>query len=241
MLKNIFQIAICHGDLTLPDQKKNDHIKNKKIYFDSSDSEEELISKIKSPELVVVMNHPNEKELLQAFKEQINSLKIITFHLLSRIEQRLCEKFQVIHFYELGYGNFMNYIQQNEQLLFSIDTKFNFISSESNENHSKILIPFEDLEQFILQTLDRSIDQQYIEQIICYHFHIESFEQLGYGSYHSILNTIKQNKKTKNTSIHYECIMFDEIPLLKQKLKSSFEGRGNYFKNIYSINYLFRI
>jgi len=233
MLKNIFQIAICHGHLTLPDQtiqlsKKDKRMKNKKIYFDSSDSDVELTKKIKSPEPII--NHPNENEILQAFKEQMGSLKIITFNLLSRIEQRLCDKFQVTHFHELGYGTFMNYIQQNEQLLIPIDMKFNFSSSESNDTHHPIvIIPFEDLEQFILQALDRSTDQQYIEQIICYHFQIESFEQLGHGSYHSVLNIIQQNKKSKNTSIHYECIMFDEIPQLKQKSKSFLKGIEYYF------------
>lgn len=235
MLRNIFQISICHGNLTLPNQtiqSKEITKKNKKIYFDSSDSDEELISKVKSRESII--NQPNENEILHAFKEQISSLKIITFNLLSRIEQRLCEKFKVTHFYELGYGTFMNYIQLNEQLLFSIDTKFNFITSKSNDSHPTIVIPFEDLEQFILQALDRTTDQQYIEQIICYHFQIESFEQLGHGSYRSVMDIIKQNKKSKNISIHYECMMFDEIPLLKQKSKSFLEGTGFYFIKIHS-------
>jgi hypothetical protein len=214
-LRNIFQIAICHGHLAVPDQiipsNKHQSITNKKIYFDSSESEVES----------TINHHPDDNEILQVFKEQIGSLKIITFSSLSRIEQRLCEKFQLTHFHELGHGTFMNYIQQNERILFPIDAKFNFSSSsESNDQHPTMIIPFEDLEQFILQALNRSIDQKYLEQIICYHYQIESLEQLGHGSYRSILNTIEQNKKPKHRSMHYECMMFDEIPLLKQRSNS---------------------
>lgn len=239
MLRKIFQIALCHGQLTLPEpssipSKKMDSVTNKKIYFDSSDSDEE-----EEEEEKLVIKHPNENEIFQAFKEQIDSLKMITFNFLFRIEQRLCEKFQVKNFHELGHGSFMNYIQQNEQLLFPMDAKFNFSSSESNEIHpTAAIIPFEDLEQFILQALDRSIDQQYIEQIICYHFQIESFEQLGHGLYRSVLNIIQQNKKSKNTSIHYECMMFDEIPLIKSK--SILQGMRYYFRKYSYEIYLFR-
>ncbi len=91
MLRNIFQIAICHGHLAIPDQtiqskkpvKKTERVTSKKIYFESSDSE------VESPEPVI--NHPNENEILQAFKEQIGAVKTISFTLLFRIEQRLCE------------------------------------------------------------------------------------------------------------------------------------------------------
>jgi hypothetical protein len=113
----------------------------------------------------------------------------------------------------------MNYIEQNEQLLFPMDTKFNLSSSEYNNTIPTVVIPFEDLENFILQALDH----QYIEQMICYHYQISSFEELGHGSFHSVFNSIKQNKKSLHTSIHYECIMFDEIPLLKQQAKSHLE------------------
>ncbi|CAF3462891.1 unnamed protein product [Rotaria sp. Silwood1] len=232
MLRNIFQIAICHGNLEMLDQtnqsKQSSH-KNKsntsnKIYFHSSDSSDndvelEIKSQTKSSEIVI--NHPNDNELLQAFREQFGSLKNITFTLLSRIEQRLCEKFHVIHFQELGHGTFTNYMTQNEQLLFPIDTKFQLSSSENNDNNPVFLISFEDLEQFILQILDRSTDEQYIEQIICYHYEIESFEQLGHGSFRSIFNSIKQKKKSKNTSTHFECALFDEIPILKQTLNKT--------------------
>jgi hypothetical protein len=207
LLKNIFQIAICHGELTLPDRSV-DKTPNKKIYFNSSDSDNE--SEIKLPDKV--RNHPNENEILQAFKDQIGTLKIITFTLLSRIEQRLCEKFHVNHFHELGHGNFSHFIEQNEQFLFPMDTKFNLSSSECTDTKPTNVIPFDDLEQFILQ----AFDHQNLEQMICYHYQIESFEQLGHGSFHSVVNSIKQNKKSINKSIHYECIMFDEIPLSKQ-------------------------
>ncbi|CAF0749457.1 unnamed protein product [Rotaria sordida] len=235
MLRNIFQIAVCHGHLEIPDQtiqSKELPIKtqcntNKKIYFHSSDSSDNDIE-LERKSLEPIIKHPNDNEIFQAFKEQISSLKIFTFTLLSRIEQRLCEKFKVTYFQELGHGTFNNYIAQNEQLLFSIDTKFKFSSSEydddnnNNNNNTICKISVEDLEQFILQILDRSIiDQQYIEQIICYHYQIESFEQLGHGSFRSIFNSIKQNKKSKNTSIHYECILFDEIPILKQTLNKT--------------------
>jgi hypothetical protein len=221
MLRNIFQIAICHGRLASSDQTaelaaKNNHVTAKKTYFNSSDSSDSDVEvttkKNKSPEPVVT--RPTENEMLQAFKEQLGSLSTITFTLLSRIEQRLCEKFKVSRFDELEYGSFMNYIEQNEKLLFPVNTTFNFSSFESNENHSTVLISLEDLKQFISQALDKSIDQQYTEQLICYHFHIESFEQLGHGSFRSIINSI--NQKPKHTCIHYECFMFDEIPLLKQ-------------------------
>ena len=243
MLRNIFHIAICHGHLGLPNPSiqsvnKSTRATGKKIYFDSSDSDVELTTpKIKSPEPII--NHPNENEILQAFKEQIGSLKIITFTLLSRIEERLCEKFQTKQFHELGYGTFMNYIQQNQQLLFSADTKFNFSSSESNDSSVTTVVPFEDLEQFILQAFDRSTDQQYIEQMSCYHFQIESFEQLGHGSFRSVFDSIKQNKKSNNTSIHYECILLDEIPGVKQKSnkpsKSFLEGTEYYLIGTHSI------
>jgi hypothetical protein len=244
MLRNIFHIAICHGHLGLPpDQNiqsvnKTNRVTSKKIYFNSSDSDvESTPPKTKSPQPVI--HHRNENEILQAFKEQIGSIKIITFTLLSRIEQRLCEKFQTNHFHELGYGTFMNYLQQNQQLLFPADTKFNFASSESNDSSTTVVIPFEDVEQFILQALDRSIDQQYIEQMICYHFQIESFEQLGHGAFRSVFISIKQNKKSNNTSIHYECMMLDEIPMLKQKLnkpsKSFLKGIEYYFIQKHSI------
>jgi hypothetical protein len=227
MLRNIFHTAICHGHLGLPSNQsiqsvnKTNRVTSKKIYFNSSDSDVESAittpPKTKSPQPPVI-HQRNENEILQAFKDQIGSIKIITFSLLSRIEQRLCEKFQTNHFHELGYGAFINYLQQNQQLLFPADTKFNFASSESNDSSTTVVIPFEDVEQFILQAFDRSIDQQFIEQMICYHFRIESFEQLGHGAFRSVFNSIKENKKSNNTSIHYECIMLDEIPILKQKL-----------------------
>ena len=196
MLRNIFQIAICHGNLEVPDQpikstylsNKKTCVTNKKIYFnssDSSDNEIQLVTEpiIKSSETII--NRPNENEVLQAFKEQIISLKVITFPLLSRIEQRLCEKFHVIYFHELGHGTFNNYLTQNEQLLFVNDPKFRFSFSEdnNNNNHAKSVVSFEDTEQFLLQAVDRSVDQQYIEQLACYHFQIQSFEQLGHGSF----------------------------------------------------------
>ena len=215
ILRNIFQIAISHGRLASSDQimsttKKHQSNSNKKIYFDSSDSEGELTN-----------DHPDENEIIRVFQEQIGSLKVLTFASLSRIEQRLCEKFQVTHFHELGHGTFMNYIQQNEQVLFPSDTKFTLSTSvESNDKPPAVTVPFEELEQFIFQASDRSMDQKYLEQIICYHYQIQSLDQLGYGSYRSILNTIEQNKKSKNLSVHYECMMFDEIPLLKQSTKS---------------------
>ncbi|CAF4311132.1 unnamed protein product, partial [Rotaria sp. Silwood2] len=232
MLRNIFQIAICHGNLEMPDQtiqskqssNKNQCNTSKKIYFNSSDSSDndiELETKPKIKPSEPVITHPNDSEILQAFKEQIGPLKMITFNLLSRIEQRLCEKFKVTHFQELGHGTFTDYIAQNEQLLFPIDIKFKFSSSECNDNKKTFIVLFEDLEQFILQILDRSTDQPYIEQVICYHYQIESFEQLGYGSFRSIFNSIKQNKKSQNTSIHYECILLDEIPILKQTLNKT--------------------
>jgi hypothetical protein len=238
MLRNIFQIAICHGHLAIPDQtiqskkpvKKTERVTSKKIYFESSDSE------VESPEPVI--NHPNENEILQAFKEQIGAVKTISFTLLFRIEQRLCEKFKITHFHELGYGTFINYIQQNEQVLFPVDTKFHLSSSEVHDSHPTVVTSFEDLEQFILQALDRSIDQHYIEQIVCYHFQTESFEQLGHGSFRSVLNTIQQNKKSKNRFIHYECIMLDEIPLLKAK--SFLEGTDYYLINSIKKICLFR-
>ena len=237
ILRSIFQIAICHGRLALPDQtmplpEKKKPVTNKKIYFSSSESDMELPtpSKPKSPEPVI--NRPNENEILQAFKEQIGSLKMLTFASLSRIEQRLCEKFQVTHFQELNHGSFMNYIQQNEQLLFSVDTKFNLSLSECTNTSPTVVVPFDDLEQFILQALARSSNQEHIEQIINYHFQIESFQQLGYGSFRSVFDSIKQNKKPNNTSIHYECIMLDEIPLPKQKSKSFLEGNRNTFHSL---------
>lgn len=228
MLRNIFQIALCQGKLEVPEKKtinskessnQNNCPGNNKIYFESSEeSEGEVKIKEESPDRKI--NHPNENELLQAFKEQIGSLKKINFTLLSRIEQRLCEKFKVIQFDELGYGTFNNYVALNEQVLFSNDIKFNLSSSETNDN--KTLISYEELEQFILQTLHRSIDPKHIEQMVCYHYQIECFEQLGHGSFRSIFDSIKNNRKSKNTSIHYECMISNEIPLCKQALSQSF-------------------
>ncbi|CAF1202196.1 unnamed protein product [Adineta steineri] len=233
MLKNIFQIALCHGNLTIPPPPPpdkpaptTDRTISKKIYFNSSsdsDIEIEVTPKIKSSERVI--NYPNEKDILQEFKEQINSLKQITFNLLYRIEQRLCEKFQVKNFQELGQGTFMDYIQRNEQLLFPVNIKFELFSSKLHENNNNSIttIPYEDIEQFILQTLNKSTDQQNIEQMICYHFQIESFEQLGHGTFPTLFNSIKQKKKLHHTSIHYECLMLDEIPIIKYTTKPSIE------------------
>ena len=123
-----------------------------------------------------------------------------------------------------------NYLTQNEQLLFVNDPKFRFsFSEDNNNNNAKPVVSFEDTEQFLLQAVDRSADQQYIEQLACYHFQIQSFEQLGHGSFRSVYNSVKQNQKSKMTSLHYECIMFDEIALLKQTLnrasRSFLEGK----------------
>lgn len=229
MLRNIFQIALCHGHLTMGDpanesatsSNKTNSATSKKIYFNSSDSSDndEKESITKSPEPVI--HYPNETELFQACKEQTSSLKNVNFTLLSRIEQRLCERFKVTRFEQLGHGTFCNYIAQNENQLFHADTQFKLSSFESNNTNIIDRISFEDLEQFILQTLDRFTDQKYIEQIVCYHFQVKSFEQFGHGSFHSVFNAIKQSKKSKNISIHYESILFDEIPVLKQQLTKS--------------------
>ncbi|CAF1197482.1 unnamed protein product [Adineta steineri] len=232
MLKNIFQIALCHGNLTVPPPppdkpaSKTDRTISKKIYFNSSsdsDIEIEVKPKIKSSERII--NYPDEKDILQEFKEQINSLKQITFNLLYRIEQRLCEKFQVKNFHDLGQGAFIDYIQRNEQLLFPVNIKFELFSSKFHENNNNSIttIPYEDIEQFILQTFNKSTDQQNIEQMICYHFQIESFEQLGHGTFHALFNSIKQKKKLHHTSIHYECLMLDELPIIKYTTKPSIE------------------
>ncbi|CAF1199024.1 unnamed protein product, partial [Rotaria magnacalcarata] len=223
MLRNMFQIAICHGKLDMPVraiESKEASNKAKKIYFDSSDESDTEVKLTKEP-CERVVNHPSDNQLLQAFKEQIGSLKSLTFTLLTRIEQRLCEKFTVAQFHELGHDTFSNYIAQNEQLLFPMDIKFNLSSSECDDKHTTRLVSFEDLEQFIIQIIDRPTDQQYIEQMICYHYQVESFEQLGHGSFRSIFDAIKLNTKPKNTSIHYECLLFDEIPLIKQTLNKT--------------------
>ncbi|CAM4781327.1 unnamed protein product [Rotaria magnacalcarata] len=223
MLRNMFQIAICHGKLDMPVraiESKEASNKAKKIYFDSSDESDTEVKLTKEP-CERVVNHPSDNQLLQAFKEQIGSLKSLTFTLLTRIEQRLCEKFTVAQFQELGHDTFSNYIAQNEQLLFPMHIKFNLSSSGCDDKHTTRLVSFEDLEQFIIQIIDRPTDQQYIEQMICYHYQVESFEQLGHGSFRSIFDAIKLNTKPKNTSIHYECLLFDEIPLIKQTLNKT--------------------
>ena len=149
--------------------------------------------------------------------------------MLSRIEQRLCERFQVTIFQDLGYGSFTNFIQQNEQLLFPTEFQFNFSSIKSNETKPAVLVPLEEIEQFLLHTSDRSIDEQCLQQMVCYHFHIETFEQLGYGSFHSVLSTIKQQQSIKRAFVHYECTMLDELPLIKQKSNLNIQGMLNNF------------
>ncbi|UJR23006.1 hypothetical protein I4U23_026032 [Adineta vaga] len=228
VLRNIFQIAVCHGNLTMLDSNvqsrtKIDRVVGKKTYFNSSDSETEPVTTLKKKSSEHVINHPNENEILREFKEQINSLKTITFSLLSRIEQRLCEKFKVTQFQELGHSTFMNFIQRNEQFLFPTDCQFNFSSSKSNDNTSTILVPLEDVEQFIFQAFKKSRDQQNLEQMICYHFRVETFQQLGHGSFHSVVNIIQQKQQSKTNSVHYECIMLTEIPFNNQKSKSLVE------------------
>ncbi|CAF1164398.1 unnamed protein product [Adineta ricciae] len=223
MLRNIFQIAICRGNLTLPDSnirslRRTDHAVAKKIYFSSSDSEPEATTPSSKAELPKsAKNQPSEHEIIRELKEQMSSLKSLSFTLLSRIEQRLCERFQVTIFQDLGYGSFMNFVQQNEQLLFPAEFQFNFSSIQSNGIKPAVLVPLEEIEQFILHTNDRLINEQCLQQMICYHFHIETFEQLGYGSFHSVLSTIKQQQSIKRTFVHYECTMLDELPLIKQK------------------------
>lgn len=227
-LRNIFQIAICQGHLTVPDSTtaskecstKTKATANTKIYFDSSDSEEESAPTSQSAEPTI--NHPDATQILHAFKEQLNGLESITFASLAHIERRVCERFQVNDFHQLGQGTFLHFIQQHESTLFSKDAKFHFASSSNCDDiHPTAMVAFEDLEQLILQARHRSIEEKYLEEIICYHYQIESFEQLGYGSYRSVMNTIRQNNKSMNLSIHYECLMFDEMPLLEQRSKLS--------------------
>ena len=220
-LRNIFQIAICRGHLSLPDSPmKAKPTTNKKIYFESSDSSD---SEVESP---VTVNYPDQTQIFRAFKEQLGASDILTFTSLATIEQRLCEKFQITEFSQLGQGTFLHFVQQHESTLFAVDTKFHFASSSNSPDiHSTTIVPFEDLEQFILQARNRPIEQKYLEEMICYHYQVELFEQLGHGSYRSVINTVRQNNKPMNLSIHYECLMFNEIPLLEQQSKSSLNKR----------------
>ena len=228
MLRNIFQIALCQGRLTLPDRDLEPaqvtlpraQGTSTKVYFHSSDSETD-----ETPDAVHVAAKPlarvNEDDIVQAFKEQLGSLRALTFPLLSRIEQRLCEKFAVARFEDLTHGTFTAFIEQHEPSLFPVDMRFNVGSFASHDATAQLVIPLKDVEDFIRQALRKSIDHATIEPLLCYHFHVESFAHLGYGSFRSVLDAMQSSSASPTSSIHYECILCVEVPLLQQQLCGS--------------------
>lgn len=201
MLVNIFQIAICHGQLDQTkierSKKSEPTVSNKKIYFDSSESDNDEPKKIL----------PNQNELIQEVQQQMNGLKSLNLSFLSRIEQRLCEKFQVKYFHELNHGTFLDFLQKNQPNLISSEMKFQLANTEKSFEQ----FSFDELEQYIVHVSDPTID---IEQMICYHFRVQSFEQLGHGSYQSVINQIKQKSKPKLPFLHYESLVLNETSFL---------------------------
>ena len=210
MLRNLFQIALCRGRVTTQPEPPPPTVLPKKIYFssseESSEDEKEVIKKIL----------PSEQEILQAFKDQIGSLKSLNFKHLSRIEQRLCEKYQMKSFEEFHQGSFMKYLEQHDQVLFSSDMTLNLISSKSQEKTMMITknITREDLEQFLRQAKEKTTDRSELEQLVNYHFQVQSFEQCGYGSLQSMINSIEEKQFSSSTDHHYECLIVDgHLPL----------------------------
>ena len=191
----------------------------KKTYFDSTDSadsEGEETPEVEHVAVKPVVTRVKEDDIVQAFKEQLGSLRTLTFTLLSRIEQRLCEKFAVARFDDLTFGTFTTFIDQHESLLFPVDMRFNVSSSTPPETKAQLVIPLKDVEEFIRQALHKSIDQATIEHLLCYHFHVESFAHLGHGSFRSVLDAMQSSSVSSASSTHYECILCAELPLLQQ-------------------------
>ena len=240
MLRNIFQIALCHGRLAqsepsvpaVAEVSRPARASNKKIYFSSSSSsdsssDEAMETTRESPvEASVILparTRPSEEEMLRGFKEQLGSLQTLTFAHLSRIEQRLCEHYGVRHFEELDHGTLLKFIEQHERSLFSDQTRFHLASSSAKE--SCPTIAREELERFLLQAREKQFDQPSIEPLTCYHFQVQSVEELGYGTFRSIWNSLEENRKSINSDVHYECLVVDELTLVKQAEQSIRAGK----------------
>ncbi|CAF0729244.1 unnamed protein product, partial [Didymodactylos carnosus] len=253
VLRNLFQISICLGRFALPEEEKRTNYNNsksspiqqqektsKKTYFPSSatssdsssseTSENEKDSKEKKP-IVDDRVRPTEENVIEAFKEQISSLETITFQLLERIEQRLCEKFHFERFYELGRGTFVQFLKQNEYLFHEkIDNiQFSFYSDQELLKKkmmvidmNKTSVSLQEIHQLIFEFLENNNNQKQISEqqekfyefLICYHYHVDTFTSLGHGTFHNVLSKLKQMKKPITVggkrAISYECTMLDE-------------------------------
>ena len=241
MLRNIFQIALCHGRLaqsetpvlSVQEVDRTARVNNKKIYFSSSSSSDasdhEMETTQETPPEVNVIVPPirlSEEEMLRALKEQMGSLQTLTFAHLARMEQRLCEQYGVQHFEDLSHGTFLKYIEQNEQSLFSDQTSFQLVSSSREESRpTRQIVSREELNQFLLHAREKLFDQPSVEPLLCYHFQVQSVEELGYGTFRSIWDSLEEEGKPIDSDIHYECLVVDDLVLTEQASNSAVDGK----------------
>lgn len=164
VLRSIFQLSLCHGRLTAPETQKPspvEPVSSKKIYFSSSESEEETEKR------------PTEEEMIEFIREENFSRENLTIRNLLQLEKRFVENFKVKSFEQICRGSFLEFLDRNEEKIFDKN------SLSENEN---FLIDREEIQQFLVKAKRVHNDFQFVRSAFAQHFQTDFFEKSLFDS-----------------------------------------------------------
>ena len=154
----------------------------------------------------------------------------LTLELLSRIEEKLLEEFQVKRFDDFETGGFLNFILNNKKVrTFLEDFGGIVLGSSAGLNDGHYHVSQDEIREFIRQCKQYGIDERdfkLIEMAICHHYDTKEFKSFGLGSIVNFVKMIEKQDRPNRNWIYYEsCLVAKQsTDMLSQERTVGFLG-----------------
>ncbi|XP_029102419.1 uncharacterized protein LOC108939853 isoform X1 [Scleropages formosus] len=196
----LFQLAICCGSLEVP----QDLVAKEKPCKPSKQAKNEEEHSILPP---------SEAAIKQYFQERLEtSSGGLTLPIMSKLEKKLVDNFQVKEFTQMKQGTFLEFLVKHNQILQEAGGRS--IALSSQENAACGFRPSrQDIFEFIKQCGSEDQDRiQSVEQALRSHYKIQDSRELGYGQLSALVDKVRWQKGLSNNAdwspVRYESALF---------------------------------
>uniref|UniRef100_A0A8C9SPC0 Wu:fj29h11 n=1 Tax=Scleropages formosus TaxID=113540 RepID=A0A8C9SPC0_SCLFO len=194
----LFQLAICCGSLEVP----QDLVAKEKPCKPSKQAKNEEEHSILPP---------SEAAIKQYFQERLEtSSGGLTLPIMSKLEKKLVDNFQVKEFTQMKQGTFLEFLVKHNQILQEAGGRS--IALSSQENAACGFRPSrQDIFEFIKQCGSEDQDRS-VEQALRSHYKIQDSRELGYGQLSALVDKVRWQKGLSNNAdwspVRYESHVF---------------------------------
>nr|XP_020442679.1 uncharacterized protein LOC109952134 isoform X2 [Monopterus albus] len=204
LARALFQLAICGGSLTIP----QDLVPKSK----ASKSTEQTKKEDKS-----TTSLPSEAKVKQYLKDNLSSqISAITLAHIASLERKLTKHFQVNDFLSLGQGSFLEFLVKHSQLLQDMLGSTLFLASGSMELAGSGFRPTrQDVFEFIKQCGDVTTTDPdelfHIESALRSHYRVRDSRDLGHGTLQMLAGLVQRQRSLAGgglSQIYYESALF---------------------------------